>query len=154
MLAELFFVLGLLNNLLLILLFLARKAGSRTAMRRVGTMYLLLAVPAIVALGLVAHEQAAWQYALFLGVFLAFLALAWLLDFVLKIPFRKDRRLATPYLILYYAMNYGFVVMVWKQWLAGGILMLALFVVQIAVNLTSHGWGRKARAAADAPKAE
>ena len=80
--------------------------------------------------------------------------LAWLLDFVLKIPFRKDWRLATPYLCLYYAMNYGFVVMAWQEWLAGGILMLALFVLQIVANLTSHGWGRKARAAADAAKAE
>jgi hypothetical protein len=36
-------------------------------------------------------------------------------------------------------MNYGFVVMVWKTNLAGGILMLVLFVVQIVANLITHG---------------
>jgi len=78
------------------------------------------------------------QYSIFLGIFLAYLALEWMYDFVLKIPFRQNWKLLTPYLCLYYAMNYGFVVMVWKTSLLGGIVMLALFIIQIIVNISTH----------------
>jgi hypothetical protein len=145
MLEHLFFVLGLLNNLLLIVIFYLRKRHSMDAVRRVGYFYLALALPAICGMVLVARTENAWRYGVFLGIFLAFLILEWVYDFWLKVPFRQDWRLVTPYLVLYYAMNYGFVVMVWKTSLAGGILMLVLFVVQIVVNLVTHGkfpWDR------------
>ena len=36
-------------------------------------------------------------------------------------------------------MNYGFVVMVWKTSLTGGLVLLGLFVLQIVVNIATHG---------------
>ena len=75
-------------------------------------------------------------------IFLAFLLLEWLFDFVLKINFRenwkKNWKSLVPYLGLYYATNYGFVVMPWKTSLIWGIIMLCLFIIQIIVNLRSH----------------
>jgi hypothetical protein len=139
MLEQLFFVLGLCNNLLLIVIFFLRKRQSMDAMRRVGYVYLALAIPAIYGLYLVTRTENAARHGIFLGIFLAFLALEALYDFVLTVPFRQNWKLLTPYLVLYYAMNYGFVVMVWKTNLAGGILMLVLFVVQIVVNVATHG---------------
>jgi lipid-A-disaccharide synthase-like uncharacterized protein len=35
-------------------------------------------------------------------------------------------------------MNYGFIVMVWKTSLAGGLVMLSLFIVQIVANMVTH----------------
>ena len=139
MLEQLFFVLALLNNLLLIAIFYLRKRQSMDVVRRVGYVYLALAIPAIYGIYLVTRTENAARHGVFLGIFLAFLALEALYDFVLKVSFRQDWKLVTPYLVLYYAMNYGFVVMVWKTNLAGGILMLVLFVVQIVVNLLTHG---------------
>ena len=140
MLQPLFFFLALANNILLIVIFVIRKRPELPRLRRVGVIYLLLALPAAYALALALREPGAARHAIFLGIFLAFLALEGIYDFVLKIPFREswDWRLLTPYLALYYAMNYGFVVMVWKSSLAGGILMLVLFVVQIAINIITH----------------
>jgi hypothetical protein len=87
---------------------------------------------------LVHREQKAVQYTIFLGIFLAFMALEWAFDFVWQISFRRSWGLLTPYLCLYYAMNYGFVVMPWKTSLARGLLMLGLFVIQVAVNIMTH----------------
>ena len=83
------------------------------------------------------------QYSIFLGIFLVFLALEFFYDYVLKIPFRenlkKHWKAAMPYLALYYAMNYGFVVMIWKNYSkTGGIIMLGLFIIQIIVNISTH----------------
>ena len=141
MLEVFFFILGLVNSVFLIVIFLIRK--NRLALvRRIGWVYLLLAIPAAYGIFLVIQEQKTVQYAIFLVIFLAFLLLEWLFDFVLKINFRenwkKNWKSLVPYLGLYYAMNYGFVVMPWKTSLIWGIIMLCLFIIQIIVNLRSH----------------
>ena len=82
------------------------------------------------------------QYGVFLGIFLAYLVIEWLFDFVLKINFRENWKrnwgLLTPYLCFYYAMNYGFVVMPWKTSVTWGIIVLCLFIIQIITNIRTH----------------
>ena len=133
-----FFLLGIANNVSLIFIFLIRK-NHLAFVQSYGWSYLLLAAPAAYIIVLVQENQNAVQYGIFLGIFLAFLALEGIYDFILKIPFRDNWKLLTPYLILYFAMNYGFVVMVWKSSLEKGLIMLALFVVQVVTNMTTHG---------------
>jgi len=134
-----FFVLGLVNSILLIFIFLIRK-NRLALLRRIGWLYLLLAIPAVYGIFLVVQEQKTVRYSIFLGIFLAYLALEWLYDYVLKVPFREKRnwKLLVPYLGLYYAMNYGFVVMPWKTSMIWGIIMLCLFIIQIIANLRTH----------------
>jgi hypothetical protein len=141
MLEKYFFVLGLANSLFLIYIFLIRK--TRLAiLRRIGWIYLVLALPAAYGIFLVFKEEKSLRYAIFLGIFLAFLFFEWMLDYFLKINFRENIRKywkwSVPYLALYYAMNYGFVVMPWKTSLVWGLAMLALFIIQLITNLTSH----------------
>jgi hypothetical protein len=137
----LFFIIGLLNSILLILLFLVRKKRL-DLLHRFGWIYLLLAIPAAYGIFLAQKEQKAEQYAIFLGIFLVFLVLEWVYDFLLKINFRenwkRNWKLITPYLGLYYAMNYGFVVMPWKTSMIWGLIMLCLFIIQIITNLRTH----------------
>jgi hypothetical protein len=141
MLEVFFFILGLVNSIFLIVIFLIRK-HRLYLVRRIGWIYLLLAVPATYGIILVAQEQKTVRYSIFLGIFLTFLFLEWLFDFVFKINFRENWKQnwkwLVPYLGLYYAMNYGFVVMPWKTSLAWGLTMLGLFIIQIIVNLKSH----------------
>jgi hypothetical protein len=141
MLEPYFFALGIVNSVFLIFIFLIRK-DKLTVLRRIGWVYLLLAIPAIYGIVLVIQEQKTIRYSIFLGIFLAFLFLEWLYDYVLKINFRenfrKNWKWVVPYLGLYYAMNYGFVVMPWKTSLVWGLIMLGLFIIQIITNLRSH----------------
>ena len=139
MLELFFFALGLVNSILLIFIFLIRK-NRLVLLQRFGWLYLLLAIPAAYGIFLVVYEQKAVQYSVFLVLFLAYLAIEWLYDYVLKVPFRENRnwKLLVPYLVLYYAMNYGFVVMPWKTSLIWGIIMLGLFIIQIISNLLTH----------------
>ena len=135
------FVLGIVNSILLIFIFLIRK-NRLELVKRVGWIYLLLAIPAAYGIFLVVHEQKTVRYLIFLGIFLAFLLLEWLFDYVFKVNFRgnlkKYWKWVVPYLGLYYAMNYGFVVMPWKTSLVWGLIMLGLFIIQIIANLRSH----------------
>jgi hypothetical protein len=141
MLELFFFVLGIVNSSLLIFIFIIRK-NRFALLQRIGWVYLLLAIPSVYGIFLVFQEQKAVQYSIFLGIFLVFLAIEWLFDYVLKINFRENWKQnwkwMLPYLVLYYAMNYGFVVMPWKTHLPWGLVMLALFIIQIITNLRSH----------------
>jgi hypothetical protein len=141
MLELFFFVLGIVNSALMIFIFLIRK-NRLALLQRIGWAYLLLAIPAVYGIFLVIQEQKTVRYSIFLGIFIAFLLLEWLFDYVLKINFRENWKQnwkwVLPYLVLYYAMNYGFVVMPWKTYLPWGLVMLGLFIIQIITNLKSH----------------
>jgi hypothetical protein len=142
MLEPFFFALGVVNSVALIATFVVRKRRL-DLVRRFGWLYLLLALPAAYAIVLVEQEHKAPQYTVFLAIYLAFLAIEALYDWILRIPFREhmDWRLLVPYVALYLSSTYGFVVMVWKESVSGGILMLALFVVQILANVLTHPRG-------------
>lgn len=142
MLEPFFFALGVVNSVALIATFVVRKRRL-DLVRRFGWLYLLLALPAAYAIVLVEQEHKAPQYTVFLAIYLAFLAIEALYDWILRIPFREhmDWRLLVPYIALYLSSTYGFVVMVWKESVSGGILMLALFVVQILANVLTHPRG-------------
>jgi hypothetical protein len=137
MLELFFFILGLVNSVFLIFVFMIRK-NRLALLQRTGWLYFLLAIPAVYGIILVVQEQKTVRY----SIFLAFLLVEWLFDYVLKINFRenwkKNWKWLVPYLGLYYAMNYGFVVMPWKNSLVWGIIMLGLFIVQVITNLRSH----------------
>jgi hypothetical protein len=141
MLELFFFVLGIVNSTLLIFIFLIRK-NRFTLLQQIGWVYLLLAIPAVYGIFLVVQENKTVRYSIFLVIFLAFLTMEWLFDHVLKINFRdnwrKNWKWILPYLGLYYAMNYGFVVMPWKTSLPWGLVMLGLFIIQLITNLRSH----------------
>ena len=141
MLELFFFILGIVNSVFLIFIFVIRK-NRLDLVRRIGWVYLLLSIPAAYGVYLAVQEQDAMQYGVFLGIFLVFLLLEWLFDYVFKVNFRENWRqnwkCLVPYLGFYYAMNYGFVVMPWKTSLAWGLIMLGLFIVQIVTNLRSH----------------
>jgi hypothetical protein len=140
MLEPFFFMLGLVNSGFLIFIFLIRK-NHLALLQRIGWVYFILAIPAIYAIFLVQQEQKSPRYTIFLGIFLAFLAIEALYDWILKIPFREktDWKQLVPYVALYISMNYGFVLMTWKYYsLIGGIILLGLFVIQIILNMATH----------------
>lgn len=140
MLEPLFFALGLVNNVCLIIIFLIRK-DHLDLLRKVGWIYLLLAIPAIYLIFLIQQEGKSVRYTIFLAIFLAFLMIEALYDYILKIPFREnmDWKQLLPYVALYIMMNYGFVVMSWKYYsLIGGIILMVLFAVQIMINMLTH----------------
>jgi len=79
---------------------------------------LLLSVPAAYEILLCVQEHKPVQYSIHLVLFLVYLSIEWLLDYVLKIHFRegwkKNWKWMIPYLALYFSTNYGFIVMAWK----------------------------------------
>lgn len=133
-----FFVLGIINNIFLISIFLLVKFSDMSKLRWLGFFYVLLALPA--AYGVVAAivQGKPYQYIVFLVIYIAFLILEGVYEYILKLQFRKNWKLLVPYLILYWSMNYGFIVMAWKNSLIQGGVILGLFALQLTANIISH----------------
>ena len=136
-----FFIIGILNSIALITIFLIRKEKLDT-LRKYGKSYFFIAIPAAVNVFLVFFEDADIRYFIFLIIYLLFLFVEWLYDYKIQTDFRenwlKNWKWTVPYLGLYWAMNYGFVVMPWRVRLSWGIPMLILFIVQMITNIRSH----------------
>lgn len=136
-----FFILGLVNSIMLISVFIIRRKRI-DLLQRFGWIYLLLSVPAAYGIFLAIQERAPRQYSIFLGIFLVYMFMEWILDHFLKLDFReswkKNWMWLVPYLALYYAVNYGFIIMPWKRTMIWGIIMLILFVFQLITNIESH----------------
>jgi hypothetical protein len=142
MLEPFYFALGLVNSIFLIFIFLIRQTHL-DLLQRIGWLYFLLAIPAIYAISIVGQEHKTPRYTIFLAIFLAFLAIEALYDWILKIPFREtmDWKLLAPYVALYISMNYGFVMMTWKYYsVPNGIILLVLLIIQIIANIVTHSW--------------
>jgi hypothetical protein len=107
-------------------------------MKYLAITYLLLGFPAAALIIASVSLNKPVQYSIFLGIFIAFLLLEGLYEYILKIQFRKDWKLLIPYLVLYWSMNYGFIVMTWKTSAVQGGIMLGLFVLQLTANILSH----------------
>ncbi|WP_319471587.1 hypothetical protein [uncultured Trichococcus sp.] len=133
-----YFLLGIVNSLLLITIFLLVRFAKATQVAIVGKVYLALAVPTAIGILMAQQQQKPVQYTIFLGIFLVFLMLEGIYDFVLKVSFRENWKLLTPYLMLYWSMNYGFIVMTWKYSKLQGGILLGLFIIQIIANIRSH----------------
>ena len=133
-----YFLLGIVNSLLLITIFLLVRYAKVTQVAVAGKVYLVLAVPAVIGIVLAQQQHKPVQYTIFLCIFLAFLMLEGIYDFVLKVSFRENWKLLTPYLMLYWSMNYGFIVMTWKHSKLQGGILLVLFIIQIIANIRSH----------------
>jgi hypothetical protein len=139
------FLLASCNSIFLLAIFIIRKNPASPLLRKIGKTYLFLFIPAGIAgiiLSLV--ELAEISYFIYLAIFLAYLGLDALFDFVLKVDFRSNWKLLVPYLVLYFAYNYGFYVMPWKQDVVLGIILLALFIAQLVTNATTHPQSKKA----------
>lgn len=133
-----YFVLGIINNLFLISIFLIVRFSDSVKLKWVGRAYLLLALPSVYGIYLAHQLNKPVEYNIFLGIFIAFLVLEGFYDFILKISFRKNWKLLLPYLMLYWSMNYGFIVMSWQHRAVQGKVLLGLFILQLITNIISH----------------
>lgn len=145
-----FFFLGLVSSVCLIIGFVLRRRRL-DLVQRFGWLYLGLALPAMYGFVLAQQEGSRGEYAIFLAIFLTFLAVEGLYDWVLRLPFREtmDWRLLLPYVELYVASSYGFMVMPWRFYsIAAGLVMLVLTVVQFSAHVMTHEWVKPPRASA------
>ena len=130
--------LGIAHNIILICIFYSRRKNNWDIVHKFGILYLFLSIPAIIALIYAIQGEKESYFPIFLTIFLVYLGIEALFDFILKIEFRENWKLLVPYLIGYYIVNYGFWVMNAKESAVLGNIVLVLLIIQLIANALSH----------------
>lgn len=130
-------ILALLTNVTFIGIFYLRKRHL-LLVEQYGKWTFLLIIPALVSILIAILESEPPSTFIILGIYVAFMILEFFLDHYWKLDFRHNWKLLTPYLVLYYVMNYGLVIMPWTYSTPVGIITLAFFIFQLGMNIYSH----------------
>ncbi len=139
MFEPLLFALGILINLFFTLIFFLIKKQRLDLVKPIGIILFSITLPGAVSLLILMIIEGIRIVFIMFGVFiLSFLIIEIVYDYILKLEFRSDKKLLVPYVILYYAMNYGLIVMNWSVNLTYGIIILILSIVQLAFNISNH----------------
>ena len=131
-------------NLLVTAIFFSRPLGLRRLEHWLGLINVALALPVGAAVVLNALARREWWTIVLPALLLAYLLLELLLDYILKLEFRKTRLLG-PYLLLYYAAQMGMIgyaFLVSEPW---GFVTLVTYFVCLGATAYSYrkvGHGR------------
>jgi len=133
-------------NLLIAGIFIADKKQHPRLIRTLGMTWLLLAIPlAIVFVHYLLAGQELWIIVCFGGIFL-YMLMELLLDYVLKIEFRKKLSVHVPYIVLEYLALFGLIGIsfsVDKTW--GYVVSISFWVLM--ASLIYLYWSRKKKTA-------
>ena len=131
-------------NLIMIGIFLSRPAGRQRLERILGVILFVLALPAAaVAILNAVQGRSAWFVGL-PALLVVFLAVELLLDYILKLDFRRTRLLG-PYLLLYYLALMGMIGYAFMVSAGYGFITLATYFLQLGATAYSYrkvGHGR------------
>jgi len=133
-------------NLLIAGIFIADKKQHPRLIRTLGMTWLLPAIPlAIVFVHYLLAGQELWIIVCFGGIFL-YMLMELLLDYVLKIEFRKKLSVHVPYIVLEYLALFGLIGIsfsVDKTW--GYVVSISFWVLM--ASLIYLYWSRKKKTA-------
>ncbi len=137
------FVIANVINLLLIGIFLSRPKGKLKVERILGLIIVSMIFPVGVAIVLNLSGKREWWTVALPAILLLFLALELLLDYILKLNFRKTRWL-WPYLLLYYLammamIGYSFSIGKAYGFVTLGTYFLSLFATWYSYAKVGHG---------------
>jgi CubicO group peptidase (beta-lactamase class C family) len=89
-------------NLFLTILFIAQRNGWVRAVRGIGIVWLLLAIPLVFVFARYLAEGRGLAVLVLLALVLLYMLMEFLLDFVFKVEFRRSWKTHVPYIILEY----------------------------------------------------
>lgn len=131
------FVVANLVNLLMIAIFLSRAQGWKGVERALGIVVIALAAPAALAVGLNLLGGREWWTIVLPALLVVFLALELVLDYILKLDFRRTRLLG-PYLLLYYLALMGMIGYSFSIGKPYGFVTLVTYFLQLAATWYSY----------------
>jgi CubicO group peptidase (beta-lactamase class C family) len=96
-------------NLLLAILFVAQKNGWTRAVRGIGILWLLLAIPLAFVFARYLDEGMGLAILAPLALVLLYMLVEFLLDFVFKVEFRRNWKTHVPYIVLEYVALFSLI---------------------------------------------
>lgn len=134
----LIYITAIVANLLMIILFYFRINQKPKMEYYIGIFFQLLVVPmAFILYELIIKEYPLWMI-IYSIIFLFFLMIELLLDYILHIEFRSNKKIVIPYIILYILSFWGLLGMVFAQDLVFGLIVFVLYAIHTGFMIQAH----------------
>jgi hypothetical protein len=137
------FIIANVINLLLIVIFLSRPKGLKNVEHICGLFIVSMILPVGLAITLNILGKREWWTIVLLAILILFLTVELLLDYILKLNFRRTK-LLWPYLFLYYLammamIGYSFLIGNIYGFVTLGTYFLGLFATWYSHTKVGHG---------------
>jgi CubicO group peptidase (beta-lactamase class C family) len=119
-------------NLLLVILFVAQRNGWTRAVRGIGIVWLLLAIPLVFVFVRYLTEGRGPKILVPLAFVLLYMLVEFLLDFVFKVEFRRSWKTHVPYIVLEYIALFSLIGIAFRIDRSWGYLVSITFWILLA----------------------
>ena len=126
------------NNILLIFLFLSRIYKYPKLEYWLGIVFMLSIVPLTCMLIKAIESKRAVIYFVQLSLMIAFIAVEFILDYLLKLEFRHNQNYVIPFLTLFYASLGGMIGIAGQSGKLWTVITVITFLLMTMVSLIMH----------------
>ncbi len=139
----LFLFIAILMNILVIAIFIVRKKGFEQLEHKIGYIVINCAIPLfIIMLNYILIRKELWII-IYIIIIISFLMIEMMLDYILKIEFRSNLKIAVPYVIIYYIAFWGLLAISFVINLIAGFIIFGVFVLNLISTIYAHKSDKK-----------
>ncbi|MFX0048136.1 MAG: hypothetical protein ACFE8G_08200 [Candidatus Hermodarchaeota archaeon] len=141
----LFLFISILMNILVIAIFIVRKKGFEQLEHKIGYIVISCAIPLfIIMIYYILIGKELWII-IYIIIIISFLMIEMILDYILKIEFRSNLKIAIPYIIIYYIAFWGLLAISFLINLIMGFIVFGLFTLNLISTIYAHKSDKKNR---------
>jgi len=133
-----FLFIAILLNLLIIFIFIMRYRGSEGLEHKIGYFVIACAFPLVIILINYIWIGIDLWIVIYLIIIINFLILETILDYILKIKFRKNPKIVGPYILFYYVAFWGLLAISFVIDLMIGFIVFGIFMMNVGITIYTH----------------
>jgi hypothetical protein len=125
-------------NIKIILIFLARYRGPEGLEHKIGYLVIACIIPLIIILiNYILIGKDLWIL-IYLIIIISFLIFEMILDYILKLNFRRNLKIVVPYTLFYYVAFWGLLAISFVIDLVFGFIVFSIFMLSVVVTIYTH----------------
>ncbi len=125
-------------NIKIILIFLARYRGPEGLEHKIGYLVIACIIPLIIILiNYLLIGKDLWIL-IYLIIIISFLIFEMILDYILKLNFRRNLKIVVPYTLFYYVAFWGLLAISFVIDLVFGFIVFSIFMLSVVVTIYTH----------------
>jgi hypothetical protein len=134
----LFLFIAILLNILIIIIFIVRYRGPEGLEHKIGYFVIACAVPlAIILINYILVGVDLWII-IYITLIISFLIFEAILDYIIKLNFRTNPKIAVPYVLFYYIAFWGLLAISFVIQLVFGFIVFGFFTLNVIITIYTH----------------
>ena len=134
----LFLFIAILLNTLITIIFIVRYRGPEGLEHKIGYIVIACTIPlAIILINYILVGVDLWII-IYITIIISFLIFEAILDYILKLSFRTNPKIAVPFVLFYYIAFWGLLAISFVIQLMFGFIVFIFFMISVIITIYTH----------------